>query len=352
MASFGTPLYPPGAGGGDEGGSNCSSYAIDPTCHANTSMAVVRAACVGKRACAIPASLMTFGVGDPCVGKPKDLAVVAACSGGVTGTTGGGGSCTVNKTACPAPRWPPQWNLTLSTCVQPGSGVSPGYFEPNASQPWGLVSLDWSTAGTIWQHGSNNRSVATIEATSTEGCHRIKLRSPHSRCFIYHNMELALEALESQRAVMYDESKADWFLQYTDGEGEKNGTIYDEGGAPGSQFFWDYRVPAAVDYVIASTLKLLDNPWVDGVFTDDLEGFPSEHDYGPIRTNISYSEVAEIQFATLEAHGRLLDALLGAGKYNWQAMGAGYQGEYVGSGVPSSPPQCTAWMRKRCSAAY
>jgi hypothetical protein len=50
MASFGTPLYPPGAGGGDEGGSNCSSYAIDPTCHANTSMAVVRAACVGKRA--------------------------------------------------------------------------------------------------------------------------------------------------------------------------------------------------------------------------------------------------------------------------------------------------------------
>jgi hypothetical protein len=315
FASFGTPRYPPGAGGGDEGGANCSLYAIDPTCHANTSMAVVRAACLGQRACAIPASLMTFGVGDPCVGRPKDLAVVATCGGSTAGTTGGGGSCAVNKTACPPPRWPPQWNLTLSTCVQPGSGVSPGYFEPDVSQPWGLVSLDWSTAGTVWQHGSNNRSVATIEATSTEGCRRIKLRSPRSRCFIYHNMELALQALESQRAVMYEPAKADWFLQYTDGRGKKNGTIYGEGGAPGDQYFWDYRIPAVVDYVISSTLKVLDNPWVDGVFTDDLEGFPSEHDYGPIKTNISYSEVAEIQFATLDAHGQLLNALLSAGKY-------------------------------------
>ena len=59
-----------------------------------------------------------------------------------------------------------------------------------------------------------------------------------------------------------------------------------------------------VDYVIASTLKVLDTEWVDGVFTDDVEGFPSEHDYGPIKTNISYFEVAGIQFATLDAHGR------------------------------------------------
>jgi hypothetical protein len=42
-------------------------------------------------------------------------------------------------------------------------------------------------------------------------------------------MELALQALESQRAVMYEPAKADWFLQYTDGRGKKNGTIYGEG---------------------------------------------------------------------------------------------------------------------------
>ena len=33
-------------------------------------------------------------------------------------------------------------------------------------------------------------------------------------------------------------------------------------------------------------------------------------------------------------------------------MGAGYQSEYVGGGVSSSPPQCAVWMRKRCTAAY
>lgn len=47
-----------------------------------------------------------------------------------------------------------------------------------------------------------------------------------ARCFIYHNMELALEWEETQRAAMYDPTKADYFLQYTDGMGHKNGTIY------------------------------------------------------------------------------------------------------------------------------
>jgi hypothetical protein len=41
-------------------------------------------------------------------------------------------------------------------------------------------------------------------------------------------MELALQALESQRAVMYDPTKKYFFLQYTDGAGNKNGTIYNE----------------------------------------------------------------------------------------------------------------------------
>ena len=59
-----------------------------------------------------------------------------------------------------------------------------------------------------------------------------------SRCFIYHNMELALEWLESQRLVMYDDTKADYFLQYTDGQGNKNGTIYNEPREEGDQFFW------------------------------------------------------------------------------------------------------------------
>ena len=137
---------------------------------------------------------------------------------------------------------------------------------------------------------------------------------------MYHNLELALQSVESQRAVMYDETKKQWFIQYTDGKGAKNGTIYNEGGAPGDQFFWDHRVQAASDYYIASVLKVLDNDHVDGIFTDDLMGFPSEHGDAPARTRISYAEAVELQFATLATHGRLVDALIGAGKYNWQAI--------------------------------
>jgi hypothetical protein len=48
-------------------------------------------------------------------------------------------------------------------------------------------------------------------------------------------MELALESMESQRAVMYDPSKAYLFLQFTDGNGNKNGTVYNERQVPGDR---------------------------------------------------------------------------------------------------------------------
>jgi len=159
--------------------------------------------------------------------------------------------------------------LTLSTICQPGD--TSDYWLPPVQQPWGLVSLDWSIANGIWRN--KNMSLSTVEATSIENCRRIKAQAPTTRCFIYHNMELALQAFESQRAVMYDPSKADWFLQFTDGQGNKNGTIYNEPGGPGDQFFWDFRVPAAAEYFIDSVLSTLTDPAIDGTFTDDVVGF-------------------------------------------------------------------------------
>jgi hypothetical protein len=92
---------------------------------------------------------------------------------------------------------------------------------------------------------------------------------------------------------------------------------------------------------------------VDGLFTDDyVEGFPSEHDDAPLNTHTSFADVAAMQFASLAVHGRLIAALAAAGKGQWQAMGAGYQGEYVGGGVPHDPAGCTAFMRPRCSVGW
>jgi hypothetical protein len=101
-----------------------------------------------------------------------------------------------------------------------------GYFEP--AQPWGLVSIDWSVAKSVWWGGNSTagRNQSTCEATMIDNCRRLKRGGKAKRCFIYHNLELALEWLESQRKVMNDPSKRDWFIQYAGSDGQKNGTVY------------------------------------------------------------------------------------------------------------------------------
>lgn len=252
-------------------------------------------------------------------------------------------SCATNGKPCPPPTWTPNYNLTMSTICQPSD---PNYFVPPVSQPWGLVSLDWSVAKNIWdQNGLIN---GTIEATSIEGCRLIKVNSPQTKCFIYHNMELALESMESQRAVMYNPQTANYFLQYTDGLGHKNGTIYNERQEPGDQYFWDFRVPQSANYYIASVLNTTTStPYVDGTFTDDVTGLPAEHGSAPHNMNLSAAEVNAIQYYTSVANQKLIDAAVAAGKYVWAAFG---NQDGVGSGP--SKASCASWMRARCGASY
>ena len=238
------------------------------------------------------------------------------------------------------PTWTPNWNLTESTTIQPSGD---DYFAPNHT--WGLISLDWSVARSIWF--KNGRNKTDCEAVSTEGCRRLKTSGHASRCFIYHNMELALEWEETQRAVMYDPTKADYFLQYTDGRGNKNGTVYNEPIEFGDQYFWDYRNPEAAAYFVSSVVKSLDSPYVDGTFTDDVGGLPEEHKNAQRNTNMSDAEIADLRAATAATHTKLVAALIEAGKYNWQAFGGG---DGTGGGLPAAQgTQCTAWMDTFCA---
>ena len=101
-----------------------------------------------------------------------------------------------------------------------------------------------------------------------------------TRCFIYHNLELALEWEEDQRAAMVDPSKAHYFLQYTDGHGTTNGTIYNEpvvittntSRLPWDQYFWNHTNPEASAYFVDAVMRSVTSPGgaVDGVFTDDV----------------------------------------------------------------------------------
>ena len=144
------------------------------------------------------------------------------------------GKCLSSHDApCPVPRWDAEWSLSRSTAVQPLGGTTSdpatglsGYFAP--TQPYGLVSVDWSVGTALWFGGNSTagRAKSRCEAVMTENCRRLKRQGKAARCFIYHNLELALEWMESQRRAMRDPAKRHWFVQYTDGKGAKNGSIY------------------------------------------------------------------------------------------------------------------------------
>ena len=146
-------------------------------------------------------------------------------------------TCALNGVPCPTPTWPVTWNLTQSTIIQPSSTA---FFMPNHT--YGLISLDWTVANSIWFTGNTENT--TCEATSITGCKMLKEAGLATRCFIYHNSELALQWLESQRVVMQDPNYKDFFLRYKDSEGNK-GEVYNEPIRFGSQYFWDYTNSSA-----------------------------------------------------------------------------------------------------------
>ena len=257
-------------------------------------------------------------------------------------------TCALNHDTnpCPPPRWKPTYNLTLSTICQPGgSANAQSYFIPPPDKPWGLVSLDWTTASQIWEHGTSNKNKSTVEATSITGCELIKNSSnPNTRCMIYHNMEVALQVIESQRKVMYDPSKTDWWLQYTDGKGNKNGTIYNYPlSETGDQYFWDYRNENAANYYIESVLNTTMNPFVDGTYSDCIKGVPSGEKGSAQAMNLTQADIDELDKAQQLINQKLIDRLIANGKYMWQAFG------YEDRGGPDiTQSGCSQFMNQNC----
>jgi hypothetical protein len=165
----------------------------------------------------------------------------------------------------------------------------------------------------------------------------------------------ALEWLETQRAVMYDDSKADWFLMYTDGAGNKNGSIYQRNAWEGDQFLWDYRVPAAADYVIDSIVRSVNgsDSAVDGTYTDDIyNGTPDQLEATTAilvmqnETNITDAELTDLRLASTATYERLVHALIAVGKYSWQAFASPWSN---GPGAGINHTTCEAFMAKHCA---
>ena len=196
----------------------------------------------------------------------------------LSGNASSDGSTTPNPHPCPLPTtWETDWSVVNATTLL---STAPAGFDP-VTHHWGWVTLDWQANRQYWL--SDDPRQTTCEATSARNCLRAKRDGKVKRCSIYHNMELALEWLESNRAVM-DQDHVDrgWFLRFP------NGSVYDARrqpptGAPGqpmpwlSQWFIDWRNPDATEYFVGAIVNATLLPGVDGTFTDDSNGVPMEH---------------------------------------------------------------------------
>ena len=145
-------------------------------------------------------------------------------------------SCMLNHNPCPVPEgWAADWALVNSTAMMARTSNTPDRgFIPTHS--WGLISLDNGVGAETW--AANGASRSTLEATSAANCRRLKQSGKVARCSIYHNLELALEWLESERRVMDGVHVAKgWFLRWP------NNSVYEHsttlGGLNLSQYYID-----------------------------------------------------------------------------------------------------------------
>jgi len=111
--------------------------------------------------------------------------------------------------------------------------------------------------------------------------------------------------------------------------------------------------PDAAAYFVSSINASLAGDAVDGTFTDDVDGLPAEHPNAQGRIGMSDDDLAALRFATQTTSQHLIDTLIAAGKYNWQAFGSHDTSAPAppGRGAKSiSPASCATTMVTLCNA--
>jgi hypothetical protein len=316
-------------------------------------------------------------------------------------------TCAVNGKPCPLPPWPATYNLTESTIMY--------YFNCDnrnpplecddklinqPGQPWGIVGIDWQISAGLWSKCGFPQTYPG-ELTMIENCAQIKQLGQAKRCLIYQNLEVALQWHESQRALMNDARLADWFVSWHNSQNVSNGTHFNSAyggctgcwnvpGGPngkawpwsacdanldnihetspgsrcfGSQFLWNFTSREAQDTILQSIIGVVESggDFVDGLFTDDLGGFPDEHEGIQNMLNISGSYTSGDLFALRNASQtmsqRLIDELPLRGKFVWHAfqsnnnVGDNWNSNGV-NGTSFDSAHCTAWMSARCNSDF
>eukprot|EP00912_Choanoflagellata_sp_UC4_P001391 UC4_evm1s865 len=271
-------------------------------------------------------------------------------------------SCMLNNESCPIPRgWVADWSVVNSTAMMAAAESLSG-FKP--LHKWGYVTLDWQAGMLNWLNRPPKSTApvdpykTTCEATSAANCAALKATGAVKRCGIYHNMELALQWLESNRAVMdAAHVKAGWFLTYPNGTVLNTPRTYTRCNTTSpllSQWYIDWRNTDAADYFVGAIVNATFLGGVDATFTDDLPGFPQENPVALREADLSNKSIADLQFATQESENFIATTLAIKGKFCWDCVGGEDGPEGSSYGFEQMPPPnntagCHAWFKHYCS---
>ena len=224
----------------------------------------------------------------------------------------------------------------------------------NTTRRWGMVTLDWQSNWTAWIRP--NPADIDVEAASAARCRELKASGAVRYCSIYHNMELSLEWLESQRRVMDTAHvKANWFLRFPNGSVVDHARQVRAGQGPWlRQFFTNWSNPEAAAYFVAAMTNATAVDGVDSSFTDDSPGIPAEHPEIQPLLKLSNDTLRALQRATQAGEQRLAEALAARGRTCWNCIDGveGPTGGQWGMNTrrpPADAAGCAAAMRKLCA---
>ena len=254
-------------------------------------------------------------------------------------------TCALNGTICTPPPWPAQWSLTMSTAITVSNTRS--YWMPPVTQPYGLVSLDWSNARVYWRH--SDPADSTCEATSSAIASALKAQSPQTRVMMYQDLQSPFLAKESNRAVMLNPFMQSYFIQ-VESDGDVYSTTYNY---LGTEYYWDWQnASTAAQFASMIVSAVLENG-MDGVH---MESILTRDDLG--QADLSSAQVNNLYYCMQQGEAQAQASLVNHGAYAFNAFGYDL---FMGPGIQATGPtqqgtysetlyNCSYFMQVYCAA--
>ena len=113
------------------------------------------------------------------------------------------------------PKWPPTYNMSLSTIIMPCDNKELMSNGPNwpVIRGFGVIDIDWSNSKEEWI----NTSPMTCEENLLKQAQLIKAQNPlgkGQKVWVYRNTVLAMPWFTSVRKIMDDPAYDVWFLRF------------------------------------------------------------------------------------------------------------------------------------------